>query len=105
MGIGFAIARRLALLGADLFAHSFTPFDQAAPWGADPGGIETVLAELRQTGRRVAHLEADFMLPESPRRLLEAAAAEFVHQSLAVIDLEMIGIQPYSDALADETRG
>lgn len=32
-GIGFAIARRLAEHGADLFLHSWAPFDAAMPWG------------------------------------------------------------------------
>lgn len=27
VGIGFAVAARLAALGADLFVHSFSPFD------------------------------------------------------------------------------
>jgi 3-oxoacyl-[acyl-carrier protein] reductase len=37
-GIGYAIARRLAALGASLFLHQFAPHDRDQPWGADPGG-------------------------------------------------------------------
>ena len=47
VGIGMAVARRLAGLGADLFVTSWTAHDREQPWGADPGGIEAVLAELR----------------------------------------------------------
>jgi 3-oxoacyl-[acyl-carrier protein] reductase len=83
-GIGFAIARQLGQIGADLFIHSFTPFDQAAPWGADTGGMEAVLAGLRQTKGRVAHLEADLMLPESARRVIDAAVAEFGHIDILI---------------------
>ena len=39
IGIGFATAKRMAELGADLFLHSFTPYDASQPWGADPDGI------------------------------------------------------------------
>jgi NAD(P)-dependent dehydrogenase (short-subunit alcohol dehydrogenase family) len=46
-GIGFAIARRLLGLGASVLAHSWSPHDARQPWGADPGGVEAVLAELR----------------------------------------------------------
>jgi 3-oxoacyl-[acyl-carrier protein] reductase len=50
IGIGMAVAKRLADLGADLFVTSWTAHDQDQPWGADPGGMEAVLAELRSRG-------------------------------------------------------
>lgn len=45
-GIGFAIARRLLADGWRVLAQSWTPHDAAQPWGADPGGIEAVVATL-----------------------------------------------------------
>jgi 3-oxoacyl-[acyl-carrier protein] reductase len=75
IGIGLAVARRLADLGADLFVTSWTAHDQEQPWGADPGGMEAVLAELK--ARRVEHLEVDFLDPEAPERVLEAAVAAY----------------------------
>ena len=75
IGIGMAVARRLADLGADLFVTSWTAHDQEQPWGADPGGMEAVLAELK--ARRVEHLEVDFLDPEAPERVLEAAVAAY----------------------------
>ncbi len=77
IGIGFAIARRLTDLGADLFLHSWAPFDAAQPWGADPSGIESLLAELRQSGARVEHMAADFRDPDAPTNLVAAAYAAF----------------------------
>jgi len=53
VGIGFAVASRLAALGADLFVHSFAPFDAAQPWGADAEGVAPLLADLRNAGARV----------------------------------------------------
>jgi 3-oxoacyl-[acyl-carrier protein] reductase len=85
IGIGMAVARRLADLGADLFVTSWTEHDREQPWGADPGGTDAVLAELR-TGRatRVEHLEADFLDPEAPDRVLTAAGEAYGHVDILV---------------------
>ena len=85
IGIGLAVARRLADLGADLFVTSWTAHDQEQPWGADPGGMEAVLAELR-AGRatRVELLEADFLDPEAPDRVLAAATEASGHVDVLV---------------------
>jgi 3-oxoacyl-[acyl-carrier protein] reductase len=91
VGIGMAVARRLAGLGADLFVTSWTAHDREQPWGADPGGIEAVLAELRAGPAsgdpavgRVEHLEADFLDPEAPDQVMAAAVAAFGHLDVLV---------------------
>lgn len=76
-GIGFAVASRLAALGADLLVHSFAPFDSAQPWGADPEGMAPLLAGLRDLGVKVEHVEADFADPEAPRAVMAAAVQAF----------------------------
>jgi len=73
IGIGFAVASRLAALGADLCVHSFAPFDAQQPWGADPEGIPPLLADLRRHGGRVEHQMADFADPEAPHAVMAAA--------------------------------
>jgi 3-oxoacyl-[acyl-carrier protein] reductase len=85
IGIGMAVAGRLADLGADLFLTSWTRHDREQPWGADPGGPGAVLTELR-AGRatRVEHLEADFLDPEAPDRVLAAAAEAYGHVDVLV---------------------
>jgi 3-oxoacyl-[acyl-carrier protein] reductase len=85
IGIGMAVSRRLADLGADLFLTSWTAHDRDQPWGADPGGMDAVLAELG-TGRgtRIEHLEADFLDPEAPGRVLAAAVAAYGHVDVLV---------------------
>ncbi len=73
-GIGFAIAHRLAELGADLFVHHFAPHDTALPWGADD--LEAVFAELRaaqRPGARFGELSADLAEAESAVAVIEAA--------------------------------
>ena len=94
-GIGMAVARRLAGLGADLFVTSWTAHDREQPWGADPGGVDAVLAELAAavaptagaSGRaagRVEHLAADFLDPEAPAQVVAAAVAAFGHVDVLV---------------------
>src|SRR5437868_953452 len=79
IGIGYAIARRLARDGADVFVQSWTAHDAEMPWGADPAGIDGVIESLRSEvpeTTRIAHLEADFEHPLSPRAVIESAVAE-----------------------------
>ena len=78
-GIGYAIARRLAGLGASLVIHHYAPHDRDQPWGADPGGPEAVIGgvteALADPDAAVWHHEADLSDPDSPARLVESAAA------------------------------
>ncbi|MCG8425090.1 MAG: SDR family oxidoreductase [Proteobacteria bacterium] len=85
-GIGFAIAERLASSGADLFLHSFAPYDSEQPWGADPQGVSGLVETLRAHGRRVEHLSADFSQPDSPERVVAAALAAFGHLDILVVN-------------------
>ena len=77
-GIGYAIARRLAGLGASLVLHHYAPHDRDQPWGADPGGLEAVVtgvtAALADPDAAVWHQEADLSDPDAPSRLIESAA-------------------------------
>jgi 3-oxoacyl-[acyl-carrier protein] reductase len=87
-GIGYAIARRLAALGASLFLHHYAPHDLTQPWGADPGGLEAVLSgvteALADDGARVTHQEADLTDPAAPSALIDAAAAALGHLDILV---------------------
>lgn len=76
-GIGFAIARRLAQLGADLMLHSWAPFDAAQPYGGDPEGPAAMREELQAYGRRVEQVEADFRDAAAPERVVERTIAVF----------------------------
>jgi 3-oxoacyl-[acyl-carrier protein] reductase len=76
-GIGFAIARRLLADGASVVVHSWAAHDVAQPWGADPGGVDELLAELGGVGPRLRHIEADLAEPDAPQFVIDFAAAEF----------------------------
>jgi 3-oxoacyl-[acyl-carrier protein] reductase len=78
IGIGYAIARRLAALGASLFVQHFAPHDSDQPWGADPGGSQAIAdglaGALAADGASVRHAEFDLADPLAPARLIGAAA-------------------------------
>jgi 3-oxoacyl-[acyl-carrier protein] reductase len=97
-GIGYAVARRLAALGASLFLHHYAPHDRDQPWADDPGGTEAVLAGVRSalaaTDASVHHLELDLALPEAPARLIEAAADAFGHLDILVCNHARSGDSP-----------
>jgi 3-oxoacyl-[acyl-carrier protein] reductase len=84
IGIGFAIASRLAERGADLFIQSWSPFDAAQSWGADSAGMDTVIAELRAYGHRVEHLAADFQDANAPTQVISAAMAAYGHIDILI---------------------
>jgi 3-oxoacyl-[acyl-carrier protein] reductase len=80
-GIGYAVSRRLAALGASLFLHHYRPHDRAQPWGEDPGGASGVLDGVRSAlaadGAVVRDAELDLALPDAPGQLIQAAADAF----------------------------
>ncbi|QTX05637.1 SDR family oxidoreductase [Agromyces archimandritae] len=73
-GIGYAVAARLARLGASVFIHHFRPHDLEQPWGGDDldavrSGIRSALAP----GARFGDLGADLADPSEIQPLLDAA--------------------------------
>ncbi len=83
-GIGFAVARQLAALGAAVCVQHFTPYDAAQPWGADPDGVGALLTDLRALGGPVADVAADFADPAAPQAVMDAAVAAFGHVDILV---------------------
>jgi 3-oxoacyl-[acyl-carrier protein] reductase len=79
-GIGFAIAQRLIADGARVFVQSYTPHDREQRWGADPGGLEAVLAELGHP----PHLEIDLAGDAAPGTVMATAAERFGHVDILV---------------------
>ena len=76
-GIGFAIAHRLAELGADLFIHHFAPHDSELPWGADDlGAVLTALRDAQPSGARFGDLSADLAVADAAAAVITAAIEE-----------------------------
>ena len=69
--IGFATARRLAALGADVCLHAWLPGDTVRT--ARSESMEEMLGELRAIGTRVAHVSADLGDPDAPASLIADA--------------------------------
>jgi 3-oxoacyl-[acyl-carrier protein] reductase len=84
IAIGAGIARRLVADGAAVLVHSWAPHDAEQEWGADPGGPEALVAELRQAGGRVAHVSADLADSAAPAALVAAARKAFGHVDAVV---------------------
>ena len=87
-GIGYAIACRLASLGASLFFHHYVPHDRDQPWGADPGGPDALVGgvteALADRAGRVRHTSMDLADPGAPSRLVHVAATAFGHLDILI---------------------
>lgn len=80
-GIGFAIACRLAGMGADLMLCHHAAHDRAQPWGGDD--VAAVIGGVREAcldpGQRVIDLGIDLGEPEAPDLVLTRANADLGH--------------------------
>jgi 3-oxoacyl-[acyl-carrier protein] reductase len=83
-GIGFAVANRLAAMGADVFCHGFSGFDSEQSWGADSGGLIVLQEELRQRGTRIEFMEADLADPSAPSMVIAAAIRALSHIDILI---------------------
>jgi 3-oxoacyl-[acyl-carrier protein] reductase len=102
IGIGAAVARRLAAAGVDLFLHSWAPHDAEQAWGADTDGVRLLVEELATTGVRVEHAEADFADPGAPARTVEQAVAVFGHVDILVANHARSSRQNLEQLTAEE---
>jgi 3-oxoacyl-[acyl-carrier protein] reductase len=88
IGIGYAIARQLAALGASIFLHHYAPHDRDQPWGEDPGGAEAVASGVRDAladeNASVRHKELNLADADAPSRLIGAAADAFGHLDILI---------------------
>lgn len=75
-GIGFAVARAFARLGASVFIHHYGPHDEDQPWGADDlsGVVGEVEAELTE-GAVLGEKSADLQDTGQIQSLIDAAHA------------------------------
>ena len=77
IAIGAGVARRLVADGATVLLHSWSPHDAEQPWGADEGGVEALVDELRAAGGTVEHVSMDLADPAAPHALVDAAHDTF----------------------------
>jgi len=72
-GIGFAVTRHLAGLGARIVVHGLAPHDATQLGKQTSGAVATVLAGLRAADPDVVHLEADLAAPAAASDVVAAA--------------------------------
>jgi 3-oxoacyl-[acyl-carrier protein] reductase len=72
IGIGAAIARALAEIGADLFITYYRPYDATMPWGSAAQEAEALLDDLRAMGIRAAGMELDLAQPAAASQLFDS---------------------------------
>ena len=102
-GIGFAIASRLAAMGASLCVQHFVPHDSAQPWGADRVDrlVDELAASLRP-GARMLDFSLDLGDPAAPEELVAVAAERLGHLDILVCNHAMSG---YDGPLSEMTAG
>ena len=71
-------------MGADVFIHSYSPYDADREWGADLDGSSALLTELRSHGTRIAQAEGNFLDREVPQQIVNAAVQAFGHVDILV---------------------
>jgi 3-oxoacyl-[acyl-carrier protein] reductase len=101
-GIGAGIARRLVADGAAVVMHSWSPHDAEQPWGADPGGAEALVDELRAAGGRVELVSADFADPDEPGRVVASALDACGHLDAVVANHARSSSQALEELTAAE---
>ncbi|MFD1716566.1 SDR family oxidoreductase [Georgenia deserti] len=84
-GIGFAVATRIAEMGADLVLHHHGPHDDDQPWGRDDlAAVRAALSEHMAEGARLRDVAADLADPDEPGRVVAEAAALTGHLDILV---------------------
>jgi 3-oxoacyl-[acyl-carrier protein] reductase len=101
-GIGFAIARQLLKDGAKVLLHSFSPHDAGQPWGADPGGMDTLIAELGGESDRLQHIGADLGDPAAPQQVIGRAIEVFGAVDAVVVNHAHSSSQSLETATTEE---
>src|SRR6478672_9825130 len=76
VGIGAAIALRLAEDGWDVATTQWTAYDDRMPWGRHDEDPVTVAAALTQRGARTMAVQADLSDVRAPAEVFDAVAAE-----------------------------
>jgi len=76
VGIGAAVAVRLARDGWDVGTTHWAPYDDRMPWGRSHGDVDAIAAEVAGAGARTVAVSADLTDVHAPAALFDAVAAD-----------------------------
>jgi 3-oxoacyl-[acyl-carrier protein] reductase len=77
IGIGAAIARALASVGANVFTTYFRPYDADMSWGSEASEAGSIIDELRLLGVSAEGMELDLRNPATAAILFDQVEATF----------------------------
>lgn len=84
-GIGYAVACRLAGMGASVFIQHLQQHDRDQPWGQDDlDAVRDGIRGFLVADARCADIEADLGSPTGPRTVIEAATNAFGHVDILI---------------------
>lgn len=84
-GIGYAVASRLATMGASIILHHHRRHDAGQPWGQER--IEDLIESLSAQagpGGQITEIPADLERPDAPAQVIEEAVAQAGHLDVLV---------------------
>lgn len=77
IGIGAAIAERLASSGWDVAITFWRPYDQRQTWGREPDDVDAIVATIEAHGARAHTIEADLSDIDAPVQVFDAVQTAF----------------------------
>ena len=101
-GIGFGIAQHLAQLEANLFLHSFTPYDFKMKLKLAENEMELIRNKLQEYDIKIEQMEADFNLPQAPAEVFDAAKSKFGHVDHLILNHTYDTLAKLKTLTADE---
>jgi len=101
-GIGFGIAKRLAYMGADLFLHSYQPYDMQFSLLDEADTLENIKMELLKYKVRVEQMEADFMDSHAPDRIMKEAVQKFAHIDILILNHTYDSLKNFEELTSEE---
>ena len=100
LGIGIAVAERLAREGWDIARAYHLAYDARMPWGSDPSEVALATDRLTMLGADTVAIEANLVEPTAAQQLFEASARHFSRPTTALI---MCHTESVNSGLLDTT--